>query len=240
MPGQFRPDAALAQPLRAAPGQTNLTIPLTRIGGTDGPISAFIMLGSGTLTWDAVSFSRTSVQLGEGQTGQSFQITIDRSQLLPGIATFGIVEILNEEYPYEIHSVVVIFAPEDAADDFPTWAAGLGLAGDDSGPLDDPDGDHEPNLVELALGSGPRLAASRPRFDYEAGFGQRSLRCPIVPSPRLVVLGEFSETLSWGQPQFMAGYWEWDEAGQTYQVSFSHWQDRSPSLFGRLRFIWLD
>ncbi len=240
MPGQFRLDAALAQPLRAAPGQDSLTIPLTRTGGTDGSISAFIMLGSGTLTRDAVSFSRTSVQLGEGQTGQSFQITIDRSHLLPGIAPFGIVEIMNEEYPYEIHSVTVIFAPEDAAENFPTWAAGRGLSGANSGMLDDPDGDGAYNLLELAMGSESRLASSRPGFDYEAGFGQLSLRCAITPSPRLVVLGEFSDRLTWDAPQLMAGHWEWSEASQTYQVRFSHWQDRSPSLFGRLRFIWLD
>jgi hypothetical protein len=239
-PGQFRPETTLANPLRAAPGQSTLTIPLTRTGGTDGSISAFIMLGSGTLNWDAVSFSRTSLQLGEGQTEQSFQITIDRSQLLPDIAPFGVVEIMNEEYPNEIYSVVVIFAPEDGAEDFPTWAAGRGLTGANSGMLDDPDGDGASNLLELAMGSDPRLASSRPMFDFEADSGQLTLRCPITPSPRLVVLGEFSDSLNWDAPKFMAGYWEWDEASQSYQVQFSHWQDQAPALFGRLRYLWLD
>jgi hypothetical protein len=238
-PGQIRPDLGNASWVLAPAGADQITVPLTRANGSDGPLSAFIMAEGGPLPWGAITVSPQTLNLAEGETNAMLTIHLNRSAVPAEVAPYTVITVINTEYPHETVPVVVIFAPENTAPDFATWAASRGLSGVNAGSTDDPDGDRATNLEELALGSGPRSVVSRPSLAGTENFGQLTLYPVIHSAARLVVLAEFSADLAFAQPRPVAGYWEWDAGQQAYQVQFAHWQEAAPGLFGRLRYLWL-
>jgi len=237
-PGQFTIDSSQSVFIANA-GADTLSVPLSRIGGSDGTISAFVMVEGGNTPWGAITTTPDPLELAEGVTTGNILITLDRTNINPSIAPTGIVTIINDEYPEESHSFAVVFSHDDSADDFTTWATNCGLSGEKSGLLDDPDGDHLPNLIELATLSDPRLATSQSGINMIQNGDNFWFECSVRPSPRLAVFAEFSESLNMSDSTPSARHWTWDEGSQTYHVEFMTWGGATNHNFGRLRFIWL-
>lgn len=236
-PGQLRPLDA-ARVVNAS--SDTLDIPLTRVGGADGSLGAYVMIDGGRLPYGTVRAETTWLNLEEGATDATVRLTLDRSQLGPHDAPFAIVQVLNSVYPFEHSRLLVIFPANPSAPDFSAWADTFGFGGARSSPLEDQDGDRVTNLVELATLSDPSDPSSLPAFAFESDGSSLSLYATVVPHPRLAVVGEFASSLEWTDPIFVGGWWEWDEERGAYRAEFWQWfPESTPRRFGRIRFLWL-
>lgn len=238
-PGQLRPLDPAAR--LVVSNADSVAIPLTRIGGTDGRLSAYVMVDGGRLPWGAIRATSSALSVSEGVTTTSLEISIDRSQLGPTDAPVAVVQVMNEAYPHESSSLLVVFPADPAASDFATWAGSFGFSGAQTAPLDDRDRDGVRNVVELAALSDPDDPSSVPDYVFNTAEGSFSLTTTIVPHARLAVVGEFYTSLEQPDPIYVSGWWEWNETLGAYRVEFGHWFQGNPARrFGRIRFMWLD
>jgi|GEM_PF-5133171 len=238
-PGQLRPlDPAARLVISTA---DSVTIPLARVGGTDGQLNAYVMVDGGRLPWGAIRATSSALSVAEGLTSTSIELTLDRSQLGPTDAPVAVVQVMNEAYPHETSSLLVMFPADPTASPFSAWAGSFGFSGTQTAPLDDRDRDGARNVVELAACSDPDDPSSVPDYVFKTAEGSFSLSTTIVPHARLAVVGEFYTSLEQPDPIYVGGWWEWDEALGAYRVEFGHWFQGNPARrFGRIRFMWLD
>ncbi|RME89555.1 MAG: hypothetical protein D6766_14605 [Verrucomicrobia bacterium] len=100
----------------------------------------------------------------------------------------------------------------DTPDVLAAWAAAHGLDGAAGSAEADPDGDDQPNWVELARGSNPAVAEPPPRSTFAVENGRPTLRVPVaaggkgVPGSTFTINGVQVEVQT--TPSFSGGEWE--------------------------------
>ena len=240
--GQMR--FSVADPVVIAPrGGNRVVVPVLRAGGTDGALSAFAMMGGGSIPYAALVGVTGPAPLAEGEGSTEVAVEVDPAQFDPRRAPFLILDLMNSEYPHETSQVVVVFPRSGGpGNGFGEWAAGWGLP-----PGTTPDGDHDRDagseLAEFALGSSPRDGSSIPdavfAFDEWGGFG---LRRWVRADPDLVVYAEFSATPGGTPDRLAAGYLEWPEVPDGGAVhTFTTYPGAGQlRMFGRLRMFWVN
>ncbi|WP_372846244.1 Calx-beta domain-containing protein [Pontiella sp.] len=218
-PGQIRPQLADTL-LVVPPGQDSVQIPLVREGGTDGSISVWPSVFDGNLPWGAISTVTTP--FGEGTDSGTLTVTLDRSGLDGRMAPCGVLSIANNDYPGDLHSVLLVFHPDGApASDYAAWIAGYSL-GSETNAMDDADDDGARNVAEFALGSEPDDPDSRPGSVLSMEYGGFAINRPIRPDPYLAVVAEFSDALD-GDVSMAGGWWTWNETALQYDAEFNTW-----------------
>lgn len=190
------------------------------------------------MPFGAVSFSNVSA--ADGEDSATVTATLDRSGLDQRIAPFCIVEMMNNEYPYENDQVVLVFrhtgTPESP---YAAWIAGYSDIGSSTNVTDDPDHDSAVNIEEYALGTEPDQSNSVASLTLTVSPYDCTLTNLINPDPNLAVIGEFCGDLQTENWTDDAGWWTWNADRQAYDTEFYKTLDGENKQFCRLKFIWL-
>ena len=224
-------------------GASQVTLPVTRTGGTDGSINAMVMIGGGSISWDAVIARTDALVLNEGQTSTEVSIQVNPALFDPRVAPFLILDVMNAEYPNENSQVLVIFPHATGpSGGFAAWAAGQSLPVG-TRTTDDHDRDGASELAEFALGTSPLSGEQIPNvvFSFSA-WGSFETQHWVRADPDLVIVAEFSDDLFWTRSKLNAGFIEWPTTpnGGANATYFGYPQTGQKAMFARMRFIHLE
>ena len=230
-----------AEKIFIASTATNIVqIPLSRLSGADGNITANTMIDGGSIPPWGGNLTLSVAAVTNGETSTMITAVLDRNGLDPKIAPFCVISLDNDEHPRENDQLLLVFRPEGSpASPFRSWMNNYAV-GNSTNAIDDPDQDGSVNIVEYALGTDPNQSNSCPKLEISLNSWYFSITNQIHPDPYLAVVGEFCDDLTSQNWIYSGGWWgEWDDSNQVYNASFSKDISGETSQFGRLRFIWL-
>ena len=217
---------------------TSITIPFVRVGGSDGPLNAFVEPRGGPLGWDGITVNNGSLRLQEGETSGNIQVDLNTESAESRVGRFCVLNFANMDYPYQNNSVIVVFPPADPnAPGFNEWRAEHQLQ--EGSARSDADRDGRSDLVEYAQGTDP-LSNDRPPADtFEVDpNGYATFRTRVAARPDAVVYAEVSDNLNWTNTRMVGGNWQWNEEAGAFDVNFNLTMDGPQiRLFTRLKVI---
>ncbi len=229
--------------LRLREGQSR-SFTLRRVDGADGPLDVFLFPVGGTalqgMDW---TLDPPMPRFADGQTELSVTLGAlsDTQSEGPELVVLAIHGHTPDGPPQMVTLLGIIEDPEPAASGFENWAAS-NLANAPAtlrNPTADADGDGPPNWVEFLWRTDP-TQPDRPALpDLKlTEWGQMQVTVTVRDDPAVVVVAEFADDVTWGEPVMDSGNWQSHGDG-TRTGAFQHFNFGRDSGFVRFRAYWL-